>query len=90
MDHIHFPFDAEAGDTVEVAIDRAANVQLLDPENYDKYRQKQGYSYSGGYATTTPVHLPVPHAGRWHVVVDLGGGAGHVRAAAQVLAGSAA
>lgn len=89
MHHLHYEVDANADDVVEVTIDRAANVQLLDPANYEKYKQGQKFRYSGGYATVTPVRLTVPESGRWHVVIDLGGGAGHVRASVQLLSGSA-
>ncbi len=42
--------------------------------------RKAHYRYFGGYATKSPVRFAVPRAGHWHVVVDLGGGAGQVRA----------
>ena len=89
MNHLHYEVDAKAGDVVQVDLDRAANVQLLDPANYEHYKRGEKFRYhDGGYVTTTPVHLTVPHDGRWHVVIDLGGGAGHVRALAKLLAGS--
>jgi len=47
------------------------------------------YRYDGGYATKSPMRLAVPRAGHWHVVVDLGGGAGHVRAFVSLLSGAA-
>lgn len=89
MDHIHYEFDAERGNTIEVSLDRAANVQLLDSSNYDKYRHKQSYQYYGGYATKSPVLLAIPRDGLWHVVIDLGGGPGQVRTSARLLAGAA-
>jgi Domain of unknown function (DUF1883) len=89
MDHLHYEFDANDGDVIEVTLDRAANVQLLDSANYENYTKGRGYRYHGGYATTSPVRLAVPRAGKWHVVIDLGGGAGQVRATAQLVAGAA-
>ncbi len=83
--YIHFEFDAAAGDLIEVTKDNPANVQLLDPENYEKYRNGQEFRYHGGYATSSSVRLKPPHPGKWHVVVDLGGGPGRVRAYAQLL-----
>jgi hypothetical protein len=88
MNHLHYEVDAQAGDTVEVTIDRAANVQLLDPQNYENYKHGRGFRYSGGYGTSSPVRLSVPHSGHWHVVIDLGGGAGHVRASMKLLTGA--
>ena len=89
MDHLHYEFDAVPGDVIEVSIDRAANVQLLDPENYENYKARRPFDYYGGYATTSPARLEVPEAGRWHVVIDLGGGPGRVRAVACLLSRAA-
>ena len=88
MGHIHYELDASDGDVIEVTLDRAANVQLLDPTNYENYTNGRGYRYHGGYATTSPVRLDVPRAGKWHVVIDLGGGAGRVRAVARLISGA--
>jgi hypothetical protein len=88
MEYLHYEFDASEGDVIEVTLDRAANVQLLDPENYENYKNGRGYRYHGGYATTSPVRFTVPRAGTWHVVIDLGGGAGRVRAAARLISGA--
>lgn len=90
MNHLNNEFDAGAGDIAEVTLDRAANVLLMDPVNYDHYRRGRKYQYYGGYATRSPVRLVVPKQGRWHVVVDLGGGAGKVRASVQLLSGAPA
>jgi hypothetical protein len=90
MDHLHYEFDASEGDVIEVTLDRAANVQLVDPPNYVDYNNGRGYRYYGGYATTSPVRLAVPRTGKWHVVIDFGGGAGQVRARARLLSGATA
>lgn len=90
MNHLNYEFDADAGDVAEVTIDRAANVLLMDPSNYSAYRQGRNYRYTGGYATRSPVRLAVPGRGHWHVIVDLGGGPGQVRANTRVLSGARA
>jgi hypothetical protein len=88
MDFLHHQFEAGPDDVIEVMLDRAANVQLLDPLNYENYREGRTFRYEGGgYATETPVRLHPPRLGTWHVVIDLGGGAGSVRATARVLSG---
>ena len=87
MDHLHYSFEAAPGDVIEVVIDRAANVQLLDGSNYEKYLEGRTYHYSGGYATTSPVRFRVSQPGARHVVIDLGGGAGRVSASAGLIAG---
>ena len=88
MNHLNYEFDASQGDVVEVKLDREANVLLMDPANYDHYNHQRTYQYDGGYATKSPVRQPVPRPGHWHVVVDLGGGPGQVRAAVGLLSGA--
>jgi hypothetical protein len=66
-------------------LDRQANVRLLDDVNFYAYRSGRQHRYYGGRATRSPVTIPVPHSGRWHVVVDLGGYGGHVSASVAVI-----
>lgn len=85
MNFLHKEFDLGLNDVVEVTLDHAANVQLMDETNFQAYRDGRPFRYYGGYVTQSPVQLPAPSAGRWHLVVDLGGQAGTVRASARVL-----
>ncbi len=85
MDFLHKELQLEPNDLVEVTLDHAANVQLLDPHQFDLYRQGKPYRYFGGYARRSPFRIAAPEAGRWFVVVDLGGGAGKVNASIRVL-----
>jgi hypothetical protein len=87
MNFLHQEFDLDAGDIVEVMLDNPANVQLLDPENYDAYRNGRTFDYYGGYVKVSPFQIRAPRAGRWHLVVDLGGDVGRVRASARLLSG---
>jgi hypothetical protein len=84
MQYLHWEIDAEEGAVVRVELDRQANVRLLDDLNYSAYRTGRNHRYYGGHATQSPVTIPVPHAGRWRVVVDLGGYGGHVSASVSV------
>lgn len=89
MEYLHKEFDLAEGDLVEVTLaGNAANVLLLDPANFQNYQQGKPYSYYGGYARTSPFRIPTPRAGRWHLVVDLGGGAGRVQASSRVISGT--
>jgi hypothetical protein len=85
MNFLHQEFDVGPDDVVEVTLDGPANVMLLDPVNYDRYRRGESFQYHGGLAKTSPARLIPPRGGRWHVVVDLGGFAGRVRAGVRVL-----
>lgn len=90
MGYLHRVVELNEGDVVEVTLNHPANVQLLDAVNYGKYSQGQPFQYHGGHATDSPVQLAAPSAGRWHLVVDLGGGTGSVRASLRVLTAQAA
>lgn len=85
MDYLHQEFDAGPDDVIEVTLDHAANVLLLDSLNYSNYLNRRNYRYYGGHVTTSPYRMLPPHQGHWHVVIDLGGYAGTVRAAVRVL-----
>ena len=88
MNYLHRELELGSGDVVQVTLDGQANVMLLDPLNYEAYRNGRPYHYNGGHAKTSPVRLEAPHEGKWHVVVDLGGNAGSVRAGVGVLRGT--
>jgi hypothetical protein len=88
MNYLHYDFSLSSGDVVEVTLDRQANVRLLDEANYAKYRRGERHHYYGGLAEASPVRIPAPRAGNWHVVIDLGGYGGTVRASAHVLQGA--
>jgi hypothetical protein len=85
MNYLHWQFDAGAGDVIRVDLDRQANVMLLDGASFQRYRQASNFKYRGGLAKVSPTHLKVPSSGHWHVVVDLGGYSGQVRASAALL-----
>lgn len=88
MNYLHYEFDLGSNDTVEVTLDKQANVRLLDATNFALYRSGAKHRYYGGLAKESPVKMSAPHAGHWHVVIDLGGYAGTVRATARVLQGA--
>jgi uncharacterized protein DUF1883 len=86
MEFLHKEFDLVQGDIVEVTLSgNAANVLLLNPDNYQNYRQGKPCTYYGGYARITPFRIEVPKGGRWHLVIDLGGGAGRVQASSRII-----
>lgn len=85
MNFLHTDFQGGPGDTVVVTLDSQANVMLLDEQNFQAYRRGGSFQYVGGLATHSPARLSPPHRGHWHVVVDLGGYGGSVRAGVRVL-----
>ncbi len=87
MNFLHYDMQLASGDVVVVTMDKQANVRLLDDTNFARYQRGEQHTYYGGLAQVSPVHLRPPHAGHWHVVIDLGGYAGTVRASASVMKG---
>lgn len=87
MNFLNYDLQLDANDVVEVTIDRQANVRLLDEINFLNYRNGERHTYYGGLAKVSPVHLRPPHAGHWHLVIDLGGYAGVVRASVRTIKG---
>jgi hypothetical protein len=87
MDFLHFDLGSQSrGNVAVVKLNTAANVRLLDDANFGAYRAGRQHRTYGGLAKESPVRLVIPSAGRWHVVVDLGGYAGQVRAEVNVIA----
>ena len=70
---------------VEITLDFAANVQLMDSPNFEKYKKLLEHEYIGGYIKFTPYTIRIPRDARWFVVVDLAGNPGQVRSSVAVL-----
>ena len=87
MNYLHYEFDIGPNDTIQVTLDKQANVRLLDTHNYQQYRNGLAHRYTGGLARVSPVNLAAPHSGHWHLVIDLGGYPGTVRASARLVKG---
>jgi len=82
---LHTDFWGGTDETAVVTLDKQANVMLLNDANFAAYRAGRSFRYLGGLATRSPVSLTPPHHGHWHVVVDLGGYAGTVRAGIRII-----
>jgi Domain of unknown function (DUF1883) len=85
MNFLHTDFHGSQGDVALVTLDAQANVMLLDDSNFNAYRNGASFNYFGGWASKSPVRLAAPHSGHWHIVVDIGGAAGQVRASIRVV-----
>ena len=74
------------GEVVEITLSgNAANVRLLDNSNLSSYRNGRQHRYYGGLVRKSPIRLPIPRSGHWHVTVDMQGLRGNVRSSARVL-----
>jgi hypothetical protein len=85
MNYLHYECDVGPNHTIEVTLDKQANVRILDFANYQNYQSGRPYRYTGGLATVSPTYLKAPHAGHWHLVIDLGGYPGTVRASVRII-----
>ena len=87
MNFLHYDLQLESNDIVEVTLDKQVNVRLLDDVNFSKYKRGERHKYYGGLAKKSPVRLKSPSSGHWHLVIDLGGYAGTVRASVRTIKG---
>lgn len=59
--------------SVEVNLNHAADVFLVDSMNFQRYKSGQNFDYFGGHYTKTPVKISVQGTGRWYLIVNGGG-----------------
>jgi len=85
MNFLHYDLQLSPDQVVEVTLDKQANVRLLDETNYAKYKRGERHQYYGGLTKVSPAHLRPPRAGKWHLVIDLGGYPGTVRASVRTI-----
>jgi hypothetical protein len=72
--------DAVAGDTVEVTLGYAANVLILNAENYAFYKENKPHRFTGGYIEHSPYKAVLTDAGHWFVIIDSGSFFSKIRA----------
>lgn len=80
MTTLNWKVSGSPGDLVRVRIDRPAYVRLFDELNYAKFKRGSTHSGQGGWSDRLDVEFLLPYRGSFHVVVDLGGQAGEVKA----------
>ncbi len=85
IEHLHQELTLDVDDIVEVMSDTQANVMLLSDTDYSDYKAGRANNYYGRFFTHFPARLSPPHFGRWHVVLDLGGGSATVRHSLRVV-----
>ncbi len=91
MHHQHYDLNhVEAGRVVEVALDGAANVRIMDHASYLDFKAGRRHGFLGGFVSESPFRVPLPAGGHWHVVLDLGGQPGRLRSGVRVLPGQLA
>ncbi|MBI2425295.1 MAG: DUF1883 domain-containing protein [Candidatus Hydrogenedentes bacterium] len=86
MNYLKTEVQANRGDIIEVTLEgNAANVMLLNSENFANYRSGRSFKYIGGFFEKSPAIFTAPNTGKWFVIVDLGNRTGKVRAGVRVI-----
>lgn len=57
----------------------------MDSINFSNYKSNRKYNFFGGHITKSPFRINIPRAGRWYVIIDLGGYAGNVSSSVRIL-----
>lgn len=85
-DYLHYDLsNIGPKETIKVKLETQAYVRLLDEHNYYKYINSQQYQYYGGFITSSPYNIKPPYNSNWHLIIDLGGGQGHLSAQVQII-----
>jgi hypothetical protein len=86
MDFVHYDLGQLGPDqVVQVALNIAANVLLLDAVNFNRYQTGNDFRYYGGHVTQSPFQIRVPTHGHWHLAINLGGAAGNLHTDVRIL-----
>ena len=85
MKFLHYEVKVGPAEMIAVHVDREANVLLLDPLNFARYKQGKSHEPSGSARAAGRSLFSPPFHGTWHVVVDMEGNVGTVRAYVDVL-----
>lgn len=62
--------DSNGSLSVDVELQYAADVFLVDSVNLRKYKAGQSFKYFGGHYTKSPVTITVSGSGRWYLIVN--------------------
>lgn len=65
--------DSNGSLSVEVHLQHAADVFLVDSSNFQNFKSGRRFKYFGGHYTRTPVRISVDGVGRWYLIVQGGG-----------------
>ena len=80
MTFLHWKIPGSSGDVARVQTDIPANIRLLDALNFEYYKKGSKFEGEGGWSDKLIVEFVLPYKGTFHVVVDLAGQAGTVKA----------
>ncbi|MBI9102899.1 MAG: DUF1883 domain-containing protein [Spirochaetales bacterium] len=85
MQFIHYELKAGIDKIIQVTIDSEADVKLMDTFNFTKYKKGRTPDYQGGTYPASTIEFRVDKTDTWHVVIDLGGKKGEVKASVKLI-----
>jgi hypothetical protein len=80
MQYLLYDLGTVAGGTVEVALGYAANVLVMNEENFAFYKENKPHRFTGGYIERSPYKAVLSEAGHWFVIIDSGSFFSKIRA----------
>jgi hypothetical protein len=81
--------EQRAGTVIEVTLNAVANVRLMTSPNFQRFTEVLDFKYAGGVARKSPIRIPVPESGHWHLVVDMEGHHGLAESSVKIIAAPA-
>jgi len=67
---LHYEVELGREESVQVALNKAARVYVLDDKNYGRLKAKERFRYFGRSKRRNNVVIRPDHPGRWHVVIN--------------------
>ena len=84
MNYLHYKIAGTTGDLIKVKTDGSAFVRLLDPLNFEYYKIGRKFDGQGGWNDQPYSEYLLPYKGTFHLVIDLGGNDGIVKATVDI------
>ena len=85
MQFLHYELSAGKDKIIQVTIDHQADIKVMDPFNFSKYKLGKTPDFQGGTYPASTIEFRVHRKDIWHVVIDLGGKRGEVKASVKLL-----
>ena len=79
----------DQGKVVEISLNYAASIKVMDTTNYYSFKKGGKYKYIGEYVDKSPYQITIPYPARWYVVLELDGLAAKVASSVKILPSSA-
>jgi hypothetical protein len=80
MRYLLYDLGTVSGGTVEVTLGYAANVLVMNEENYAFYKENKPHRFTGGYIERSPHKVVLAEAGHWFAIIDSGSFFSKIRA----------